>query len=157
MNLWPKKPYMWREFGRELRVSVPFTWNLPELRQFLMQKSAWWEHATVGGPAIALMTNYLDGIQNVESTTEEDYSVLQFVNPMATRTTTGCVRSCKFCGVGCGKIEPGGFQELFDWPDLPIICDNNLLAASTQHFDRVMDRLEKHTGVDFNQGLIPDY
>ena len=40
-----------------------------------------------------------------------------------------------------------------DWPDLPILCDNNLLAASVEHFDKVLDRLEKHEGVDFNQGL----
>jgi hypothetical protein len=47
----------------------------------------------------------------------------------------------------------GCFSELNDWPDLPIICDNNLLAASEQHTDKVFDRLEKFEGVDFNQGL----
>lgn len=62
----------------------------------------------------------------------------------------GCIRNCEFCGVD--KIEPS-FNELTDWPDLPIICDNNLLAASHKHFDRVIDRLKKHDWCDFNQGI----
>ena len=33
------------------------------------------------------------------------------------------------------------------------ICDNNLLAASVEHFDRVCERLERHAWCDFNQGL----
>jgi len=77
--------------------------------------------------------------------------VLQRVNPMATRTTTGCVRACPFCGVR--RIEPT-FSELEDWPDRPILADNNVLAASPEHFDRVMDRLESSWGwADFTQGI----
>lgn len=78
------------------------------------------------------------------------HGVLQRVNPQATRTTLGCIRSCPFCGVR--RIE-GRFRELDDWPDLPIICDNNLLAASYRHFDRVIDRLVRWSWCDFNQGL----
>jgi hypothetical protein len=79
--------------------------------------------------------------------------ILQRVNPQATRTTTGCIRHCSFCGIGTGCIEPGGFQELPDWPDRSVICDNNLLASSLDHLGKAMDRLEHHEGVDFNQGL----
>ena len=35
----------------------------------------------------------------------------------------------------------------------PIICDNNLLACSQRHFDRVIDKLKPLSGIDFNQGL----
>jgi hypothetical protein len=35
----------------------------------------------------------------------------------------------------------------------PIICDNNFLAYSRAHFDRVVDRLKPLSGIDFNQGL----
>lgn len=154
MNLWPKKPTMWTEGNGHLCVSVPFTWNLPEVRAFLSQKSAWWQTAQVGGPAVDLMPRYLDGLTGVKAMPGEKYhNALQRVNPMATRTTEGCIRSCQFCGIGQGMIEPGGMVELPNWTDLPIVCDNNLLAASVPHFDRVMDRLEKHVGVDFNQGL----
>jgi len=38
-------------------------------------------------------------------------------------------------------------------PDLPIITDNNLLACSKKHFDKVIDRLKKFDNVDFNQGI----
>jgi hypothetical protein len=139
-------------WDRRLFVSIPFTWNLPEVKQFLMQKSAAWDDAVVGGPAVSLLPYYLSQLANVQWW--KYYPVaLQRFNPMATRTTEGCIRSCQFCGIGQGMIEPGGFTELEDWPDLPIICDNNLLASSQVHFDRVMDRLEKHVGVDFNQGL----
>jgi hypothetical protein len=34
-----------------------------------------------------------------------------------------------------------------------VICDNNLLAASISHFDRVIDRLIKHGWANFNQGI----
>jgi hypothetical protein len=156
MNLWPKKPFMWfyAQPRKELAISVPFTWNLPELKAFLTQKSMAWESAVVGGPAIDLMPGYLEGLPNVELRPNFNWkSVLQRINPMATRTTTGCIRRCNFCGIGTGRIESGGFIELDDWPDLPILCDNNLLASSLAHFDKVMDRLEKHAGVDFNQGL----
>jgi hypothetical protein len=77
------------------------------------------------------------------------------VNPLATRTTTGCRGGCPYCGIGKGLIEPGGFQELEDWPDLPMLNDNNVLAASQSHFDRVIDRLKVHGWADFEQGLDP--
>jgi hypothetical protein len=45
--------------------------------------------------------------------------------------------------------------ELDDWPIRPIICDNNLLATSSRHFNSVVDKLLEAnlTGIDFNQGL----
>ena len=51
---------MWLDEKR-LMVSVPFTWNLPELKAFLNQRSAEWDTALVGGPAIQLMPDYLNG------------------------------------------------------------------------------------------------
>jgi hypothetical protein len=116
-----------------------------------------YDERVVGGPAICLMPHYFDDMPQVQ--TGPVYNgVLQLVNPQATRTTVGCIRNCEFCGVD--KIEIS-FNELTDWPDLPIICDNNLLAASRKHFDRVIDRLKKHEWSDFNQGidarLLKDY
>lgn len=147
---WPKGPTMWID-GRVLFVSIPFTWNLPDMRQYLHQRHASWDSAIVGGPAVNLMPDYLADISSVTIGTDMP-GVLQRVNPMATRTTTGCIRKCGFCAIGTGKVE-GNFAELSDWPDLPIVCDNNLLASSPEHFDRVLDRLEHHDSPDFNQGL----
>jgi hypothetical protein len=78
--------------------------------------------------------------------------VLQRHNPQATRTTRGCPNHCPYCAV---PLIEGAFEELGDWPDQPVLCDNNLLAASYDHFDRVCDRLERHGWADFNQGLDP--
>ncbi len=150
MTEWPKKITTWQE-GDTGFMSVPFTWLLPEARGRLQQQDMFAKHWTVGGPAVRLMSKYLEGIEGVTIGGDMP-GVLQRVNPMATRTTVGCPNRCKYCGIGQRKIE-GEFKELDVWPDLPIICDNNLLAASVEHFDRVIDRLVKWGWCDFNQGL----
>jgi len=93
------------------------------------------------------MPEYLADVAEIGDTLP---GVLQRVHKKATRTTVGCPNACGFCAV---PIIEGEFRELDDWLDLPIICDNNLLAATRRHFDKVVDRLKKHKGVDFNQGL----
>lgn len=150
-TMWPKGPTRWIE-DRTLFVSVPFTWNLPDVRAELLQRDFRWDTARVGGPAVDLLPDYLAGLEHV-AVGGEMPGVLQRVNPQATRTTLGCPNKCGFCGIGRGLIEPGGFRELDDWPDLPIICDNNLLAATEAHLERVMARLAVHGWADFNQGL----
>jgi hypothetical protein len=145
---WPKKPTQWIE-NRTLFISIPFTWNLPEVKREIMQRSFEWDTVTVGGPALNLMPQYFKDLNFV--TAKEYYpGAMQRVNPQATKTTTGCNRTCEHCSVP--KAE-GELKELSDWPDRPIICDNNLLAASREHVDRVIDRLIKHGWADFNQGL----
>jgi len=148
---WPKQPFQWIE-ERTLFVSIPFTWNLPTLRRRLKRRSLWWDQAIVGGPAVKLMPGFFSMLDHVTEGTDIE-GILQRINPQATRTTTGCIRHCQFCAIGTGAVEPGGLQELADWPDLPVVCDNNLLAASQEHFDRVIDRLIGWRWADFNQGL----
>lgn len=145
---WPKAITEWHE-GRTGYLSIPFTWLLPAARKQLRQCDFFTHRWVVGGPAVQLMPGFLAGIPGV-AIGDTMPGVLQRVNPQATRTTVGCIRQCEFCGVK--RIE-GGFRELDEWPDLPILCDNNLLAASVGHFDRVIDRLVQHGWCDFNQGL----
>ncbi len=159
---WPKKPTQWIE-NRTLYISIPFTWNIAGIKEILRQKSFFWDRAVLGGPAIALESGGFGDMEHVAIGQWHLPGVLQRVNPLATKTTMGCIRRCKFCAVP--KTESPyfktGFKELEDWPDLPILVDNNLLAASIKHFDRVIDRLKKHTvkltkkghTVDFNQGI----
>lgn len=144
---WPRGTTYWRD-GRKMYASVPFTWNLPVIIRAIEEDlfDLDWH---VGGPAVRLMPDTFKGLERVTIGGDMP-SVLQRVNPEATRTTAGCPRACAFCGVS--RIYPQ-FQELDDWPDLPILCDDNLLAASPKHFDRVMDRLQHHESCDFNQGL----
>lgn len=145
---WPKKTTYWID-DRVLYASVPFTWELPIVESYLKQSSSLWESAVVGGPAVSLMPNFFDSLQQVSIGV--DYpGVLQKINPMATKTTVGCVRSCEFCAVP--YIE-GRFKELDDWPDNPVLIDNNLFASSIEHFDKVIERLVSHGWADFNQGV----
>lgn len=145
---WLKHSLYWVVEG-ELYVSIPFTWELPIVRKYI----GFYPHVWVGGPAIELMPNYFADLEHVDVGTAIQPDVLQRMNPLATRTTAGCIRHCRFCGVGERRIEGGGFRELPDWPDLPIIADNNLLAASLDHFDKVLNRLEHWQWADFEQGL----
>jgi len=149
---WPRKPWWMIRHDRTILVSIPFTWTLSGVRERLSRGSLLWDRAIVGGPAVDLIPGYFSDMPYVTEGKHLD-GVLQHVNPLATRTTTGCPNKCGFCGIGLGLIEPGGFHELDDWPDLPIIVDNNLFAASAAHFDRVMDRLERWGWCDFNQGV----
>jgi hypothetical protein len=153
---WTKGPVYWIE-DRVLYISIPFTWNLPDVRSFLLQKSFMWDRAVVGGPAVYLMPEFFTDLQHVRIGRSMP-GVLQLANPQATRTTAGCPNKCGFCGV---KRINGDFVELEDWPDLPVLIDDNIFAASQQHFDKVIDRLSKHLTpitkkshtVDFNQGV----
>ena len=129
--------------------SVPFTWDLPKVKAKLMNQSFLYDEVVLGGPAIYLMPDFFLDLPKV-SIGPVFRGVLQRIHPLATRTTVGCPRNCMFCGVN--RFEPR-FKELPDWPDLPILCDNNVLAASQPHFDRVVDRLKKHKWCDFNQGI----
>jgi len=152
---WPKKPYKWIE-GKTCFISIPFTWNLPDVKAMMLQHDFQIKKYVVGGPAVDLLPKYFDNFDNV-SVSKNCIGILQKINPLATRTTLGCPRNCQFCGIGQNKIEGGKFTELNDWPDLPVLIDNNLLASSNKHFDKVIDRLKKWGWCDFNQGLDIDF
>ena len=145
---WPRGPKNWF-IDRTMYISIPFTWNLKAVHGLLSTQNFTFDRVVVGGPATKLMPDFFQDLPHVERWV--DYpGAMQIVNPQATKTTTGCIRSCGFCAVP--KIE-GKLVELTEWPDLPVICDNNLLGASIEHFNRVIDRLKVHGWADFNQGL----
>ena len=84
----------------------------------------------IGGPAVDLMPRYLEGCG---AEIGGDYpGVLQRFNHLATRTSLGCPRKCNFCAVP--KVAAARARELSgkpvmplpDWPDLPVIADDNL-------------------------------
>lgn len=135
----------WTEDGTAY-LSVVFTWDLPAAYQRACWLRAEGYRVRAGGPAISLMPDYLRGVAEVGG----DMDALPHHNPNATFTSRGCIRACPFCAVP--RIE-GQLRELDDWPVRPVLCDNNFLACSRAHFDRVIDSLKPLTGVDFNQGL----
>jgi len=160
---WSKTFLEWTE-SHTAYLSVVFTWDLPAA----YQRAVWLKMqgcaVKAGGPAVMLMPDYLADVAECNGELTRalyDWNgqtvhtalyprPLKQHNPDATFTSRGCVRCCPFCAVP--RIE-GDLVELDDWEPAPIVCDNNLLACSKKHFDRVVDRLKPIKGVDFNQGL----
>jgi len=75
--------------------------------------------------------------------------VLQRVNRLATRTSEGCPCACDYCSVP--RIE-GKFVEMATFRPGPVVCDNNLLAASMPHLERVAEMLRGFGWADL-QGI----
>ena len=146
--MWPKETFYWRDKDT-CYASIPFTWEIPKARKFIAAREGTW---MVGGPAVGLLPKSFDDMPNVELGWSSA-GILQKINPYATRTTRGCPNKCSFCAIGTGRVEGGSFIEKGTWPDLPVICDNNLLAASERHLQRVFDKLRWWGWADFNQGL----
>ena len=150
---WLHKGYLeWRE-DNTVYLSVVFSWHL----QKAYQRAIWWRaqgyEVVAGGPAVDYDPGFLSEVAEVNGATP---AVLERHNPNATRTSTGCIRNCPFCVVP--RIE-GALVELKHWDPQPMVCDNNLLACSRAHFDRVIDKLKPVKQVDFNQGFrcpVPD-
>lgn len=150
---WENGYIEWTE-NKNVYISVVFSWLLKKA----IINARQWQFAGykvhIGGPAVPFNLEFLNKYSNLFIQIGGEKSALKKHNPNATFTTRGCIRKCKFCAVP--KIE-GKLRELPDhmWEPKPIICDNNLLAASTKHFDNVIDRLLKNEvkNIDFNQGL----
>lgn len=143
---WSKR-FIEQQHNGIAKLSVVFTWDLPLAYQRAVWLRAEGQHVIAGGPAVALMPDYMTGVAEIGA----DWpAALWHHNPQATFTSRGCIRHCPFCAVW--RTE-GELRELDDWPIKPIVCDNNLLACSRAHFDRVVDRLKPVADVDFNQGL----
>lgn len=138
MYNWLKDIAQWR-IKKNLYLSVVFSWDLDKALRIQEQSKL---KVVIGGPAAKLA--------GIQSDVPLPFSPLQFHNPLATFTTRGCPNSCEFCAVP--KIE-GDLRELPSWEIKPVVCDNNLLAASQKHFDRVIDSLKPLPFVDFNQGV----
>lgn len=134
------------QIGKVAYLSVVFSWQL----QIAYQRAVWLRqqgfYVRAGGPAVDLNPNAMRGV----AVTMGKVNALPYHNPNATFTSRGCIRKCPFCAVP--RIE-GDLVELANWEAKPIVCDNNLLACSRAHFDKVIDRLKPIPDVDFNQGL----
>lgn len=86
-----------------------------------------------------------------------DYSLYPDIDYAIGFTTRGCIRKCPFCFV---PQKEGALQimgDLYDfWNGQPkvILLDNNLTAASMEHFEKIIKQLIKErVSVDFSQGL----
>jgi hypothetical protein len=147
---WTKGIAEWRE-GRTRFLSVPFTWLMPAARHRAQQQDMFCDITRVGGPAVKNMPDYIEPTDTI--LIGGDVPALHRHHGNASRTSLGCPNKCSFCAVP--KIEPN-FIEIEDFDVKPILCDNNFLACSETHRERVYAALFDAGlagQVDFNQGL----
>lgn len=122
--------------------SIVFSWDLWKL----IEEGPSGKRMIVGGPAVKANPSWIPSWMEIG----KDRPFLHLHNSSATRTSYGCIRKCPFCIVP--KTE-GKIRELSNFEVKPIVIDNNLLACSKKHFDKVIDKLKKLEWCDFNQGL----
>jgi hypothetical protein len=129
-------PPLFRPPEQPVRISVVFTWDIPDALRLKKAWSAHYSDVQVGGPAFDAA-----GGQFVAE---------RFIKKGVTITSRGCVRNCPWCFV---PKREGKILELDIVPG-HIVQDNNLLACSKSHIVKVFDMLERQNRlISFNGGL----
>lgn len=131
-------PPLFRPSDRKMpvRVSVAFTWDMPEGARLARAWGGFYDDVQLGGPACGDPGGeFIPG---------------QFLKEGCTITSRGCIKSCGFCLV---PTREGGLRELeikAGW----IVQDNNLLACSRRHIEAVFGMLRaQDRRIYFNGGL----
>jgi hypothetical protein len=122
----------------EIHISVAFTWDI-EKANYLAKAWADYGIIKVGGVAI-------DG----EST--KPFISGMYLKSGITITTRGCPKNCKFC-----QVNKGNFIELDNFPIGNIVQDNNILASSNEHWNKVIAMLKNQKQICFKGGLDCDF
>jgi len=137
--------------------SAIFTWDLPRLTEWVNRVrdfgSVW-----IGGPAVSAMPRYVEQQTGIKPVSGVDSRFENQPGPYRmTRTSRGCPVGCYFCIVP--KIDGRSMVEYVDFPLAPVIMDDNILACSVEHQERVIEKLVKqnYRAVDLNSGFEPSY
>jgi hypothetical protein len=119
----------------KVMISTVFTWDKPRAERLAEAWRSVADEVTVGGPA------YNDS--------GGEFEPGLFLRQGVTITSRGCPNRCSFCLVG--KRE-GNIRELEIKPG-NIVQDNNLLACSNRHIDRVFKMLSTQRAIEFKGGF----
>ena len=123
-----------------VRISVTFTWDIPEGQRLFRSWSRFSDDVQIGGPAF----NDPGG----------EFTRGRFVKYGVVVTSRGCPKFCSFCLVS--KRE-GRIREL-EIKDGWNVIDNNLLACSREHIEAVFEMLRRQPQpADFTGGLDKDF
>jgi len=127
-------PDLYTPYYDEVHISVCFTWDLWKVRELKRDWSCMADDVKVGGPAYDDPGLEFTGL---------------YTKPGVTITSRGCPNNCSFCFV---PKREGKLREL---PIVPgnIIQDNNLLACSKGHIDKVFSMLKTQRKIDFTGGF----
>lgn len=133
-------------------LSVLFSWDLPWTARLANWVTALGKAVEVGGPAAELNAAWIEEQAGVTPWRgRHPCDQVRLDRPRMTWTSRGCPNRCPFCAVW--RLE-GDLVELdeAEWQPAPLVMDNDFLACSPAHQERVLRRLAGMT-IDFNQGL----
>ena len=122
-------------FYDEVHISCSFTWDIGRAKALMKN---WKDHCNtikIGGPAI--------------NGSRGDFVSGMYLKKGITITSRGCPNNCSFCFVQ--KYE-GKIREL-PIVEGNIIQDNNILACSPSHLNKVFKMLEAQKAIEFKGGL----
>jgi len=129
-------PGLFRPPVQPVKISCTFTWDIPECERLYRAWSTYYPDVELGGPAFGDPGDTFDpGI---------------FVKQGITFTSRGCTKNCDWC---FAPTREGWIREL------PIrdgwdIADNNVLACSRKHIEKVFGMLKRqHEPIKFSGGL----
>lgn len=129
-------PPLFRPDDQPVKVSVCFTWDIPEGQRLKRAWSDYYSSVELGGPAFSDPGN--------------GFTPGQFIKKGVTITSRGCVRNCPWCVV---PEREGKIRELAIYQGT-IIQDNNLLACSRMHIESVFNMLQsQNKAAIFSGGL----
>lgn len=129
-------PPLWLPDKQPVKVSVTFTWDIPEGQRLKRAWGCFYSDVEIGGPAFDDM-----GL---------DFVPGRFIKKGVTITSRGCIRNCDFCLV---PKREGRIREL-PIKDGWIVQDNNLLACSSEHIESVFEMLRRQPKpIEFTGGL----
>ena len=118
-----------------VRISVTFSWDIPEGKRLLRSWGHLYEDILLGGPAF--------------KDPGHTFTPGQFVKPGKVFTSRGCPNRCPWC---LAPKREGNIRELSVVPGNDI-ADNNLLACSRDHIEAVFDMLKGQKAIKFSGGL----
>ena len=128
--------------SKPIRVSVTFTWDVDKAKSLAYSWGRRYpgRRIEIGGPACMAGA--------------DDFVPGRFLRSGITITSRGCPKRCPWCLVS--KAE-GRLREIPIQPGY-IVQDNNLLACSRKHIEKVFDMLrQQNRGIKFSGGLDIDY
>lgn len=117
----------------EIHISVTFTWNI-EQAYFLKKQWECIAPVRIGGPAI-------------DGEPINGFKAGFYLKKGITITSRGCPNRCPWCFVNNSLIELENIQEG------NVIQDNNILACSKSHLDKVFQMLSRQHSIRFSGGL----
>ena len=130
-------PPLFRPEADEVHVSVTFTWDVQQGRRLRDAWAQYYPIVKIGGPAI-------------DTRPPGEFTPGLYVKSGITITSRGCPRRCPWCFV---PKREGTIRELELKPGW-IVQDNNLLATSHMHQERVFEMLRtQKRAAHFTGGL----